>query len=268
MSFAKINNIDIYYEVHGEGEPLILIAGFTADSQSWQFVINDLSKHFKVIIFDNRGVGRTEDTDSPYTIEQMADDTKGLMDYLNIHAAHILGHSMGGYIAQKLAIKYPERIYKLILCSTSPFATKRNNIFFQSLLELSQNKADQKLWWKLFIPWLFTTKNISQSKFVSSFLQYVLDYPYPQTQKGIEGQINALINFDVVNELSKIQSETLILVGEEDILIPPTEADKLYKGITRAGYPVYIEGAAHSIHNEQPKEFYHTVMGFIFKFVR
>lgn len=268
MSIAKVNNIDIYYEVHGEGEPLILIAGFTADSQSWQLVINNLSKHFKVIIFDNRGVGRSETTDPPYTIEQMADDTKGLMDYLNIHAAHILGHSMGGYIAQKLAIKYPERVYKLILCSTSPFATQRNNILFQSFLELSQNEVNKELLWKLFIPWLFTIKNISESKFVNSFLQYVLDYPYPQTQKGFEGQIEALTNFDIRDELSKIQSETLILVGEEDILIPPREADLLYKGITRAGYPVYIEQAAHSIHNEKPKEFYHMVMGFIFKFVR
>ena len=268
MSIAKLNNLNIYYEVHGEGEPLILIAGFTADSQSWQFVIKDLSKHFKVIIFDNRGVGRTEATDPPYTIEQMADDTKSLMDYLNIHAAHVLGHSMGGYIAQKLAIKYPERVYKLILCSTSPYATQRNNILFQGLLELSQNGTNKKLWWKIFLPWLYTIKSINKSNFVNSYLKFVLDYPYQQTQKGFEGQIQAITNFNVIDDLSKIQSETLILVGEEDILFPPQEVDKLYKGITRATYPVYVEQAAHSIHNERPKDFYHTVIGFIFKFVR
>lgn len=268
MSVAKINNIDIYYEVHGKGEPLILIAGLGSDSQSWQLVINDLSKHFKVVVFDNRGVGRSECPEPPYTVDQMADDTKCLMDHLNIHAAHILGHSLGGYIAQKLAIKYPERIFKLILCSTSPFATQRNNILFESFLELSKYEADQGLWLKLFLPWLFTIKSMNDSKFVNSYLQFILDYQFPQTQKGFEGQINALTNFDVVDDLGKIQSETLILVGDEDILIPPREADKLYKGITRAGYPVYIEQAAHSVHNEKPKEFYHTVMGFIFKFVR
>lgn len=119
MGLIKVNGIDMYYEIHGSGEPLVLIEGLGYATWMWYEQIEVLSKHFKVIVFDNRGVGKTEMPDEEYTIELFAADTAELLDALEIKKAHILGVSMGGYVAQEFALRYPEYVDKLILCSTT-----------------------------------------------------------------------------------------------------------------------------------------------------
>jgi pimeloyl-ACP methyl ester carboxylesterase len=120
MPITTANGIDLYYEVHGEGEPLLLIMGLSLSSKSWFRTIPALSKQYKVIVFDNRGVGVSGKPNSPYSIELMADDAKAVLDAAGVESAHIYGISMGGMIAQRLALKYPEVIRSLILgCTTS-----------------------------------------------------------------------------------------------------------------------------------------------------
>lgn len=268
MPTAQVNKINIYYEVHGEGEPLVLIAGLGSDSQSWQFVINSISKHFQVIILDNRGVGRSDSSAPPYSIKNMAKDIVSLMDYLKLDAAHILGHSMGGYIAQEIAINYPDRVLKLILESTAPFSSARNNILFDTFFRSWKSGMDMELWLRQFLFWLFTPKTFQNEKFINSYIKYTLDYPYPQSIEGFHGQVQAIAGFNSTDSLHKIQSETLIIIGEEDILIRPKEADLLYQGISRASYPTYMENAAHNIHGEASKNFTNSVLGFLYKYVR
>jgi pimeloyl-ACP methyl ester carboxylesterase len=119
MPKVKVNDIQIYYEVKGKGYPLVMIVGCGANLEAWDpRLIEGLSKHFKLVLFDNRGAGRTDLSKGEYTIRLFADDTAGLMDALGISRAHVLGISMGGMIAQELAINYPEKVSKLILCST------------------------------------------------------------------------------------------------------------------------------------------------------
>jgi len=268
MPLAPVNNINLYYEVHGEGEPLLLIAGLASDSQSWQFVINSLSQHFKTIIFDNRGVGRSDTPPPPYLLKDMADDAIGLLDHLKIDNAHILGHSLGGYIAQHIAIYHPGRVFKLILESTAPVSSKRNNILLGNFYDSWKSGIKMELWLKEFLFWIYTNRTIENDKFFNSIISYTLDYPYPQKIEGFLGQIEAIKSFNHTELLPRIHSETLIIIGEEDILIKPKEADLLYQGITRASYPVYIEKAAHNIHAEASKTFTNSVLGFLYKYVR
>ncbi len=268
MPLANINNINIYYEIHGEGEPLVLIAGLASDSQSWQFVINSLSEHFKTIVFDNRGVGRSDTPKPPYTVTQMAKDTISLMDHLKIERAHILGHSLGGFIAQEIAINYPERIYKLILESTAPFSFERNTYLLYNFYQAWKSGMDMELWFRDFCFWMFSPKTIANKKFMDSLIRYNLEYPYPQPIEGFLGQIIAIENFNSSDKLFKIQAETLILIGEEDIMIRAKEAELLYQGISRATYPIYIDKAAHSIQAEASKAFSNSVLGFLYKYVR
>ncbi|NQU18832.1 alpha/beta fold hydrolase, partial [bacterium] len=134
MPTVETNNINCYYEIHGQGRPLVLIAGLGSDSQSWQSVLVELAKHFKVVVFDNRGIGRTKYPQENFDIGTMAQDTVGLIDTLGIERADILGHSMGGYIAQEVAIKHPQRVNKLILASVSAFTSQRNKLLFADLL--------------------------------------------------------------------------------------------------------------------------------------
>ncbi len=119
MSKAKINDISIYYDVQGDGFPLVMVMGFLGNADCWDpRMLPALSAKFKVITFDNRGAGRTDVSDKEFSIRLFAEDTVGLMDVLNVPKAHVLGESMGGMIAQELALNYPERVEKLILAST------------------------------------------------------------------------------------------------------------------------------------------------------
>ena len=119
MSKAKVNDINMYYDVQGDGFPLVMIMGFLGNADCWDpRMLPALSDKFKVITFDNRGAGRTDVSDKAFSIRLLAEDTVGLMDVLNVPKAHVLGTSMGGMIAQELALNYPGRVEKLILTAT------------------------------------------------------------------------------------------------------------------------------------------------------
>ena len=119
MPKVKVDSVEIYHEIRGTGTPIILIQGYASSSERWPPILVDgLAKRHKVILFDNRGTGRSDKPDAEYSIKTMGDDTAGLMDALNISRAHVFGMSMGGYITQELAINYPDRVLSLILGST------------------------------------------------------------------------------------------------------------------------------------------------------
>ncbi len=116
---VPVNGINMYYETHGEGEPLLLIEGLGYSSWMWYKQIPELSKQYRVIVYDNRGVGNSDKPDSEYTIELMADDAASLLSALGVGSAHVLGVSMGGYIAQELALRHSEKVKSLTLASTN-----------------------------------------------------------------------------------------------------------------------------------------------------
>ena len=119
MPYVHANGINIYYEEHGTGEPLVLIMGFTVSSVGWHWNIPDFAKQFRVIAFDNRGVGQSDKPDVPYSMAMFADDTAGVLAGLGIDKAHIFGISMGGMIAQEFALRYPQRVKTLTLGCTN-----------------------------------------------------------------------------------------------------------------------------------------------------
>ena len=119
MPTAKITDIQIYYEDYGQGPPLIMILGLGQDITTWNFQISELSKHLKLIVFDNRDSGKSSRSSQNYTTQIMAQDILGLMDHLEIDRTHLLGTSLGGMIAQQVALMAPERVNSLILASTT-----------------------------------------------------------------------------------------------------------------------------------------------------
>jgi len=119
MPKANVGDIEIYYEEHGQGPPLIMILGLGQDTATWSFQISELSNRLRLIVFDNRDSGKSSRCLDGYTTKTMAQDTIGLMDHLRIDQTHILGTSMGGMIAQQVVLMAPERVNKLILASTT-----------------------------------------------------------------------------------------------------------------------------------------------------
>ena len=119
MPKATIGDIELYYEEHGSGEPLIMVLGLGQDIATWGFQIEELSKHLRLIVFDNRDAGKSSRCPHGYTTEAMAQDILGLMDHLAIEQTHLLGTSMGGMIAQHVPLMAPERLKSLILAGTT-----------------------------------------------------------------------------------------------------------------------------------------------------
>jgi pimeloyl-ACP methyl ester carboxylesterase len=119
MPKVKVGDINMYYEIHGQGEPLVFIAGFMTSLDMWCSVIPAFSREYQLVIFDNRGAGRSDVPDIPYTEEMLTGDIAGLLDAIGIDKTHICGVSMGGSLAQYFALRYPQRVISLILESTS-----------------------------------------------------------------------------------------------------------------------------------------------------
>ena len=130
MPKVRVGDIEMYYAEAGSGEPLLLIMGFGGDHLAWAFQVPTLAQRHRVIAFDNRGAGQTDAPDHPYTTRMMADDACGLLDALNIDRAHVIGVSMGGMIAQELALNHPDRLRSLHLgCSLA-----RPDAYMQALI--------------------------------------------------------------------------------------------------------------------------------------
>ena len=119
MPTANMRDIELYYEEHGQGQPLIMVLGLGQDLATWGFQIEELSRHARLIVFDNRDSGKSSRCPDNYTTETMAQDTLGLMNHLGIDRAHLLGTSMGGMIAQHVALMAPQRLNSLILAGTT-----------------------------------------------------------------------------------------------------------------------------------------------------
>lgn len=267
MPSVRINNIDCYYEIHGNGSPLVLIAGLASDSQSWQPAIEGLAGYFKVITFDNRGIGRTRYPQDSFQISTLALDTICLLDELAIEKADILGHSMGGYIAQEIAIQYPERVNKLILASTRAASSQKSKSVFGGLLKILENGKNYELFIREFFHLIFTPEYLSNKENIESAVRYAVNYLFPVTSAGFKLQLEALSSFSSLNRLSRIKAPTLIMTGKKDILIPAEDAQLLADKIPFAKI-LHLENAAHSFHVEQPDFFVRCVVEFLLQKIK
>lgn len=262
MPKAKLNDISLYYEVYGNGTPLLLIGGLGSDSASWLGVVKEFSSYFQTIVFDNRGSGRSDIASKQCSVHKMAEDAIKLLDFLKIEQTHIIGHSMGGYIAQDLAINYPDRIDKLILESTAPVSSKRNNILFEDIYSQLKKDGYCEAWIKRWTFWLFSPRLFTDSSFIDTFIKNAVKYPYAQKADGFKSQIDAIASFDARDKIGAIKAKTLILEGKDDILIIPEEAEMLVKNIDKSIFRL-LDGVAHSIHIENPKLFTGAVLRFL-----
>lgn len=262
MPIAKLKNISLYYETHGKGCPVLLIPGLNSDNASWASVRGKLARHFRVIVFDNRGSGRSDTPDSIYSIRDMADDTVGLLDHLRINKIHVIGHSMGGYIAQELAIHYPERVEKLMLEATASVSSPRNNMLFKDFLKRFEKDHDNEALMRSWACWLFSPKTFGRKNYIATFIKNASSYQYLQSAEGFKGQIDAIASFNACAEIKNIKAETFLIIGREDILIYPAESMKTVKGI-KGSVVEEIKDTGHCAHVESPDVFISKVIKFL-----
>jgi pimeloyl-ACP methyl ester carboxylesterase len=264
MPTININNAEFYYELHGEGQPLVLVSGYTAPGSAWAANLNALAKHFKVLIFDNRASGQTKDDGkTAFTIQDMANDAVALADELNLTQPHYLGWSMGGCIAQTIAANYPDKITKLGLLVTSAKWRHASVLMMGSWLKLfKQNIANDTLR-DVNIPGIFGEKFLSNPENIALVKKLDSENRYPQTVVNRGRQFAALQQFDGRELLNKIKAKTLVMCGLEDILSLPYESKYLAENIENAELIEF--NCAHMPPVELPHEFDINVINFLSK---
>jgi len=249
----KVNDINIYYEIHGEGFPYVMISGSPCDVNWWiPEQIEAPSKYFKTIIFDNRGSGRTDKSVMDYSIKMFADDTVGLMNALNIEKAHVLGVSMGGMIAQEIALNYPERVEKLVLCCTHCGGSKQvypSNEIIQMMMTPRKMTPEELV--NEILSLCFTDDFFKNNPdFIESYKQRILKIPI--SLDSYQRQVSAEMGFSTAMRLKKIEAPTLILHGTEDVLVPPKNAEILAKRIPGAKM-IMLDKTAHFLFQPYPE---------------
>jgi pimeloyl-ACP methyl ester carboxylesterase len=262
MPTVNINGIQIYYEIHGQGDPLVLIMGLRRNAEWWRYQIPTLSQSFQVVVFDNRGAGRSDKPDMAYSIGLFAEDTKELMIALGIQRAHILGISMGGYIAQELAIRYPEGVRSLILGCTGPGGSRAVVMTPERLAKFTaiQGLSPEQILRKdldIYFSQQFIDTNPDKIK---QFIEISLRYYQPT--EAFQRQFQACIAHDTVDRLQVIRQPTLILSGDDDPLVPP-ENSKILKELIPQGELLFFPNGRHCFFIEQADLFNNKVVTFL-----
>ncbi|MHA2140790.1 MAG: alpha/beta fold hydrolase [Candidatus Thorarchaeota archaeon] len=266
MPFVTVGDVDIYCEIHGppEAPPLLLIGGWASWRWIWFRQVPSLKKKFRCIVFDNRGAGKSSKPDYPYTIEMLTADTVGLMDALNIKNAHILGISMGGLIAQQIAISHPERVRSLILVATHfggpnhiPIPDKIQALLVALPTETISLEQAREMRYRS----TFSSQFLQDNKeLMEQIDRWVLMHPAPIFAQV--HQASATAGFNAEEAVKTITAPTLILHGESDFTILPGNSELLAERIPNSKLKS-IKGAAHFVIIEKHEEFNNEVANFI-----
>ncbi|MFX0138563.1 MAG: alpha/beta fold hydrolase [Candidatus Hodarchaeota archaeon] len=274
MSFAYVNGINISYEISGNGFPVIFIHGFGSKKEIWKPQVIELSKKFKTITFDLRGTGLSDRPDYPYTMAIFADDIKGLMDYLQIESAHIIGRSLGGMIGQNFVLKYPQYVKKLVLIATNAKfddEATADLIIENRIKNTELSKEDPvKAFWnnsKFLYHQKFRQelKRNPKKKFYGVFsLEDLIEESKtnPSRPQDIRNQGSAMKGHNTIDILHQIKSQTLLLAASNDRLIPKSTVDDIHKRIPNSIMKV-ISNAGHFMTLSKAPEINDIILEFL-----
>jgi len=250
----------IYYEAWGRGEPLLLISGLATDLRIWACQRMVFGRRFRCIALDNRGSGRSDKPEGPYTLEQMAADAIAVLDAEGVGRAHVVGHSMGSYIAQMVAAQYPDRLRSLTLAGTAC----RHQSWRLELLDRWQETARSQgvhAWARRAFPWLLGPRTAwTLGLFINLLWPIILQQP----AHAFESQIAALLGApeDAPSRLATIEVPALVVCGSKDTLTTPADAAEVASLIPGAQL-VTLKGAGHGLMLEAAPDFNEAVLRFL-----
>lgn len=261
MPVADCNGQQLYYEVHGEGEPLLCVMGLSADTLAWTLQVPAWSQRYRTIVFDNRDVGRSSHAAADYEIPDMAADALALADALELDRFHLLGVSMGGAISQELALAAPERVLTLTLCVSfgggGAWGRAQGLAWSKRVAGMSrEDRIDELL---LLCLSEATYANADQVAFLR---QVMLANEHPQPVEAFVRQLRATSRHEARDRLGALAMPVHVIGAEHDLLLPVWKSHELAELIPGARLTV-LEGAAHGVNLERAEDFNSAVLDFL-----
>ena len=263
MPYAHVNDVNLHYDIHGQGQPLLFINGLGQPSIAWDpELLQAMTKTHQVITFDNRGTGLSDKPDEPYTMAMFASDAVGLLDLLNIPRTHVFGVSMGGMIAQELGAHYPQRVASLILGCTTPGGRNAVQAPPESLKALegragmTPEEAGRE-GWKLSFSEEYIRTHRDQ---LEANLQRTLAHATPRF--AYERHFQATMTLRVFKHLKDIKIPTLVTTGRDDILIPAANSEIIAREIPGAELKIF-DNVGHGFFISAREPFVATMQEFL-----
>lgn len=260
MPFIDRDDGRTFFETVGEGPPLLLVAGIASDVASWAPIVPLLEQDFQLIMFDNRGAGRTEQ-DGAISAEDWIGDVMRVLDHLKIDEADIVGHSLGSMIASRAAVRAPNRFGKLVLSAASAIREPKALALMQEMSALYQSDMEPETWFRLLFQWLFAPPFFADPVQVTEAGKLAAAYEYCQSPEDFGRQVDGLAGMPEL-DASELSNETLLLLAEHDLMTPPNASIDSFAGAPNLKHQI-IAGAGHSIHWDQPEAFADAVRDYL-----
>jgi pimeloyl-ACP methyl ester carboxylesterase len=249
---ARNRTVSLHYDSTGTGVPVLLVMGLGMNATGWWRTVPVLlAAGLRVLAFDNRGVGRSDRPAGPYTTAVMADDAVAVLDATAVQRAHIYGISLGGMIAQEIALRHPDRIARLVLGATTPGgegATHADPETLEFFQRRGQMPAEEAVWAS--VPYNYSTRTRAQhgDRIVQDIGQRLR---YPIEPEPYAAQLAAALGHDAYDRLARIRAPTLVVHGREDVMVPPANGRLLADLIPDARL-LELGGAAHLYPTDEP----------------
>jgi pimeloyl-ACP methyl ester carboxylesterase len=264
MPTVEIDGTKIHYQVSGDGPPVLLIMGLATPAMGWIGQVPAFGARYRTIAFDNRGSGRSSCPPGPWTIGGLAADAVGLLDRLDVPRAHVVGISMGGMIAQEIAIEHPGRVGALVLASTyaAPGGdVRRLSQSARSALGVDAGGGDALGAIRLLGEAAFSP-GFMESQGLVFFQMLMQAMPQGPSLAGIEAQSAAALRFDARERLARVAAPTLVLTGDQDRLIAAAHSDEIARLVPKSCLE-RIAGGSHAVNFERAEEWNRVVLGFL-----
>jgi 3-oxoadipate enol-lactonase len=253
MATARVNDLELCYEIQGEGPPLLLLSGLGQSSVAWAGVLPELTGDFTCITVDNRGTGRSETPPGPYTIDQMADDVAGLLRHLDLGPVLAVGWSLGGSVLQSLLINHGDLLDRAVLLSAFPSYTPLQHAWLDAGLTVRRQRLDPVAVTLSGMAWSYTPRLLADHGRALAQAELAAQTPNPTSLEGFEAQAAGLRVYDSRPALPDVSTPVLVLVGAEDVLTPPAQSVEIAVLIPTAT-PQVLPRGGHAMVLEYPSD--------------